>query len=426
MGRCGRGAAAALAALALLRWLEGSGVQLRGGGDAFLRGAALAGAGHIASDGPVVSLQAPAPPLLTPPPLLGTALWTTRQGALHEVSPAVVPAAAMHPPRLPVLPLFAAAACVAAALSRRANVARRAKGKPQTTSGIRVRKPKNNALRNSSIATFEELTTKKRYRPLCFMFRRRFCRPRQKPIHMATRTARQSGHKSGTANHDKARLYRVIDFGRTKRGQFGTIETIEYDPYRNTRICLVNYEDGEKRFILYAMGFFKGQQVISSPDAPIFVGNAMPLDKVPIGTMVHNIEMNPGQGGQLARAAGASAVVLSRDDKFVTVKLPSTEVRLLSKKAWCTIGKVGRPEAQLIKLGKAGKSRQLGWRPHVRGSAKNSCDHPHGGGEGRSPIGHKHPKTPFGKCAHGLRTRSRGRSDKFILIRRKKKSGKPG
>merc|ERR1711972_1198234 len=128
----------------------------------------------------------------------------------------------------------------------------------------------------------------------------------------------------------------------------------------------------------------------------------MPLDQVPIGTMVHNVEQHPYQGGAIARAAGVSALVLSRDDKFVTVKMLSSEVRLLSKKCWCTIGKVGRTEAQLIKLGKAGKRRQLGFRPHVRGSAKNSCDHPHGGGEGRSPIGHKHPYTPFGKCAHGL------------------------
>lgn len=222
-------------------------------------------------------------------------------------------------------------------------------------------------------------------------------------------------------------MYRIIDFGRTKRGMFGTIETIEYDPYRNTRVCLVKYEDGERRFILYAMGFFVGQQVIAAPDAPVFVGNAMPLDNVPIGTMVHNIEMRPGQGGAIARAAGSSCLVLSRDEKYVTVKLPSSEVRMLPKGSWCTVGKVGRGEAQLIKLGKAGKSRHLGFRPHVRGTAKNACDHPHGGGEGRSPIGHKHQKTPFGKCALGMRTmKTTKRSASLILIRRKKKSGRPG
>eukprot|EP00439_Symbiodinium_sp_Y106_P054059 s3522_g7.t1 len=156
--------------------------------------------------------------------------------------------------------------------------------------------------------------------------------------------------------------------------------------------------------------------VISSDDAPIFVGNAMPLDKV------HGIEMQPGFGGQIARAAGSSATVLSRDQRYVTVQMPSREVRLIKKESWCTIGKVGRPEAQLIKLGKAGKKRHLGFTPHVRGSAKNAADHAHGGGEGRSPIGHRHPKTKFGKCAHGLRTRRTQYSDRMILIHRKKKS----
>ena len=323
------------------------------------------------------------------------------------------------------LPLFAVA-CTAVAL--RSQVARRAKGKPQTTSGIRIRKPKNNALRNTSVATFEECTTKRRYEPLCFMYRRRFARPKGKPIMMATKTSRESGHKYMDSGRH-ARRYRIIDFGRTKRGTFGEIETIEYDPYRNARICLVNYEDGEKRYILYAMGFYVGQQIIASPDAPIFVGNAMPLDNVPIGTMVHNIEMHPGRGGAIVRAAGTAGIVLSRDDKWVTVKLPSTEVRLFSKKCYCTIGKVGRTEHSLIKIGKAGKMRQMGFRPHVRGSAKNACDHPHGGGEGKSPIGQKHPKTKFGNCALGLKTRRRPRnnmSGRLILIRRKKKSGRPG
>jgi len=345
----------------------------------------------------------------------------------------LVTAASTRTPNRKPLPLsaFTAAVCVAAAaaLRRRARVALAAKGKPQTTSGVRIRKPKNNALRNTSIATFEELTTRKRYEPLVFTLRRRYCRPKHKPICMATKTSRESGHKYRNGpghNTAKTRKYRIIDFGRTKRGMFGTIETIEYDPFRNTRVCLVKYEDGERRFILYAMGFFVGQQVIAAPDAPVFVGNAMPLDVVPIGTMVHNVENRAGKGGVIARAAGSSCLVLSRDDQYVTVKLPSSEVRMLPKKSWCTIGKVGRGEAQLIKLGKAGKSRQLGFRPHVRGTAKNACDHPHGGGEGRSPIGHKHQKTPFGKCALGLRTMNpEKRTASFILIRRKKKSGRP-
>mmetsp|Transcript_17885 Transcript_17885/g.39249 ORF Transcript_17885/g.39249 Transcript_17885/m.39249 type:complete len:403 (-) Transcript_17885:70-1278(-) len=350
----------------------------------------------------------------------GSGLWRPSSSTPGFVK--VVPLAKATSAR--PLGLLLSAACVSALLLRRARVARLGKGKPQTTTGVRVRKPKNNALRNSSIATFEELTTRKRYDPLCFMHRRRFARPRHSPISLASGTGRESGH-THKMEDKHARVYRIIDFGRTKRGMYGTIETIEYDPYRNARICLVSYEDGERRYILHAVGYFVGQQIISGTDAPIFVGNALPLDKVPIGTMVHNVEMNPGDGGAVARAAGQSAIVLSRDDRYVTVKMPSSEVRLLDKRNWCTIGKVGRTEHQLIKLGKAGKSRQLGWRPHVRGSAKNACDHPHGGGEARSPIGHKHQMTPFGKCAKGLHTRKPGMaSDKFILIRRKKKSGK--
>lgn len=326
-----------------------------------------------------------------------------------------------------MLPIFAMVACAAAAM--RAQVVRRAKGKPQSTSGIRVRKPKNNALRNCSIATFEECTAKERYEPLTYMYRRKFARPTHRPIRMATRTARESGHKyrselSKKVGHNHARMYRIIDFARQKRDTFGTIQTIEYDPYRNSRICLVKFEDGEYRYVLHAMGYFIGQQIISSEDAPVFVGNAMPIDNIPIGTMVHNIEMNAGMGAGIARAAGTAATVLSHNQRFTTIKMPSSEVRLIPKNSWCTVGKVGRPEASLIKLGKAGKSRHLGFTPHVRGSAKNACDHPHGGGEGRSPIGHKHPMTPFGVCAKGMTTRRPQVSDRRILIKRKKKSGR--
>jgi large subunit ribosomal protein L2 len=321
------------------------------------------------------------------------------------------------------LHLFACAAAAAAAVAVRARVALRAKGKPQTTSGIRVRRPMSQSLRNCSIATFEELTCSQRYEPLVFMHRRRFGQPKGKPIAGAAKNRTQSGHEPGK----RARMYRIIDWGRTKRGMFGTIETVEYDPFRNARICLVKYEDGEKRYILHAIGYFVGQQVIADEDAPVFVGNAMPLDKIPIGTTVHNVETLPGnmRGGRIARAAGTSCMVLAFDDKYVTLKLPSSEVRLLNRQCWATIGKVGRPEAQLIKLGKAGKKRQLGFRPKVRGIAKNACDHPHGGGEGRSPIGHKFQKTPQGKCTQGLKTRRKNaRSNRFILIRRKKKSGR--
>eukprot|EP00403_Amphidinium_massartii_P011563 CAMPEP_0178410944 /NCGR_PEP_ID=MMETSP0689_2-20121128/21243_1 /TAXON_ID=160604 /ORGANISM="Amphidinium massartii, Strain CS-259" /LENGTH=390 /DNA_ID=CAMNT_0020032141 /DNA_START=46 /DNA_END=1218 /DNA_ORIENTATION=- len=318
-----------------------------------------------------------------------------------------------------LLPGLSAAAALAAVV--RSKVVMRGKGKPIATSGIRVRAPKNNALRNSSIATFEELTTRERYEPLVNMYRRRFARPKGKPLRMATRTARQSGHVKGT----HARMYRTIDFNRTKRGMFAEIETVEYDPYRNARICLVRYEDGERRYILHAAGMFVGQQIIAADDAMAFVGNAMPLGNVPLGTMVHNVELKENSGGRLCKAAGTAAIVLSKDENFVTLKLPSNEVRLFERAAYCTIGRVGRIEHSLIKLGKAGKRRHLGFTPHVRGSAKNACDHPHGGGEGKSPIGHKHPKTPFGKCALGLKTRKVNKhSADLTLIWRKKKSGR--
>lgn len=327
--------------------------------------------------------------------------------------------------KMDVLPFCSAMLCIATVLRHRARVVMRGKGKPMATAGIRVRKPKNNALRNTSIPTYEELTTRARYRPLTAMFRRRFARPKGKPIMMATRTCRQSGHKYLSPKRH-AKLYRTIDFNRAKRGMYCEIETVEYDPYRHARICLVKYEDGEKRYILYAMGMFVGQQVIADLKAAPIVGNAMPLDNVPIGTQVHNVEMHPQFGGAVCRAAGTSCTVLARDDKYVTVKMPSSEVRLLHKNCWCTVGRVGRPEANLVKIGKAGRRRGHGWKPHVRGKAKNACDHPHGGGEGRSPIGHKHPRTPFGKAALGLKTKNKSRpSRRLILIEHKKKSGRP-
>lgn len=392
---------AAMALLATLQWCKGPSTSREG--LAFMQ--TLPGAHRVAARPRVLAALRPARAFVAPEP------------------------AASAAKNRAVMPLCAALVAVAAAARRRALVARQSKGKPQSSSGVRVRKPKNNALRNCSIATFEELTTRKRYEPLVYMFRRRFARPKGKPIKTPAKVVRESGHKYTSSWHKgyHGRKYRIIDFGRTKRGIFGEITTIEYDPYRNCRICLVKYEDGEMRYILHAMGFFVGQQVIAAEDAAVFVGNAMPLDNVPIGTQIHNIAMHPWTPGRIARAAGASAMVLSREGKYVTVKMPSTEVRLLHKNCWCTIGKVARTEAQLIKLGKAGKSRHLGWTPHVRGTAKNAWAHPHGGGEGRSPIGHKHQKNPFGQAALGRRTRKQNiKSTRYILIRRKKKSGRPG
>jgi len=284
-----------------------------------------------------------------------------------------------------------------------------------------VRKPMNNSLRNSCVATYEECTSTRRYEPLVYLYRRRLGAPKGKAIHMPAGTRKEGGHKY---RGHKAKKYRVIDFRRTKRDIFGTIETIEFDPWRSSRIALVNYEDGEKRYILYAAGFFVGQQVIASEDAPIFVGNALPIDNVPPGTMVHNLQFYSGQRGGAARGAGTSAIVLSRDEKYVTVKMPSGEVRLIAPNCWCTIGKVGFSEHQLLRLGKAGNMRALGLRPHVRGKAKNACDHPHGGGEGRSPIGHKFRMSPYYKNVHASTRKENKHTNKFILIKRKKPSGK--
>jgi len=329
------------------------------------------------------------------------------------------PGAAPEKAPRPTFPLLAMAA--AAAVLRAAHVQRRALGAPQTASGVRVRKPMNNSLRDCAVATFEECTNTRRYEPLVYLYKRRLGQPKGRPIKMRGGTRREGGNKY--RNHQPKR-YRAIDFRRSKRYVFGTITSIEYDPYRTARISLVEYEDGEKRYILYAAGFFVGQQVIASEDAPIFVGNALPIDKVPPGTMVHNIQFYSGRRAAAARGAGTSAVVLSRDEKYVTVKMPSGEVRLIRNYCWCTIGKVGFAEHQLLKIGKAGAKRALGFKPHVRGKAKNAVDHPHGGGEGRSPIGHKFRMHPNYKNVHAATRRLNKYSDKFILIKRKKPSGK--
>lgn len=323
-------------------------------------------------------------------------------------------------PRPVALPLFAMAAVAARVLGAR--VQRKASGgRAVSGSGIRVRKPMNNALRNCSVATYEECTGDARYKPLIHKFKQALGQPKGKPIQMPAGVRRQSGKKYGYQGKD----YRVIDFARNKRDVFGTIETIEYDPFRSARICLVHYEDGEKRYILYASGFFVGQQVIATEDAPIFVGNALPLDKIPVGTMIHNIAFYPGKRGAIARKPGTSAIVLSRDDKFVTLKMPSGEVRMMRNDIWATVGKVGFAEHQLIKRGKASEMRALGRRPHVRGKAMNAGFHPHGGGEGKSFIGYKFRRSPYGKCIFAKTRRRNSRaSEPLILIRRKRKNGR--
>lgn len=223
---------------------------------------------------------------------------------------------------------------------------------------------------------------------------------------------RGGGHK---------RAYRVIDFRRDKSGVPARVKSIEYDPNRSARIALLAYADGEKRYIIAPLGLNVGDDLMSGAEAEIRVGNALPLARMPLGTLVHNIELEPGRGGQLARAAGTSAQLLAKEGKYVTLRLPSGEMRLVRRECAATVGQVGNVDHGNIKLGKAGRKRWLGWRPAVRGSAMSPRDHPHGGGEGRSPIGMPSPKSPWGKKTLGKKTRRNKDTDKYIVRRRGKR-----
>ena len=216
------------------------------------------------------------------------------------------------------------------------------------------------------------------------------------------------------------RYYRMIDFKRSKDGVKASVTSIEYDPNRNARISLVKYDDGELRYIIAPLGLKVGDVIESGEGPDIVLGNAMPLKSMPVGTVVHNVELKKGAGGVLARGAGAFAQIIAKEGRYVTLRLPSGEQRLVLEDCRATVGQVGNLDASNISLGKAGKTRHLGIRPHVRGVAMNPCDHPHGGGEGRSGIGRKRPVSPWGKIALGGKTRKkRNISDRFILMRRK-------
>ncbi len=214
------------------------------------------------------------------------------------------------------------------------------------------------------------------------------------------------------------RKYRIIDYKRNKDGIVATVKSIQYDPNRSANIALLVYADGEKRYILAPVGLNVGDKVMSGTGADIKVGNALPLSEIPVGTMVHNIEMRPGKGGQIARAAGISAQIVAREGAYATIRMPSGEMRLIPAGCRATIGQVGNVEHEIIRIGKAGKTRHLGTRPTVRGSVMNPNDHPHGGGEGKSPVGHAGPETPWGKPALGYKTRKKKNpTSKFILKR---------
>ena len=225
-------------------------------------------------------------------------------------------------------------------------------------------------------------------------------------------------HQGGGAK----RKYRIIDFKRNKFDVLGTVSSIEYDPNRTANIALINYEDGEKRYIIAPKDLKVGDKIMSGENADIKVGNALPLANIPVGTVIHNIELKPGKGGQLARSAGNKAQILGREGKYVMVRLESGETRLILGTCYATIGEVGNADHELVHIGKAGRKRHMGVRPTVRGSVMNPNDHPHGGGEGRAPIGRKGPLTPWGKPALGYKTRNKKKaSDKLIVNRRKKK-----
>ena len=217
------------------------------------------------------------------------------------------------------------------------------------------------------------------------------------------------------------RKYRIIDFKRNKLEVPGTVASIEYDPNRTANIALINYADGEKRYIIAPKGLEVGMTVEAGANADIKIGNALPIMSIPVGTMIHNIELRPGKGGELARSAGNSAQILGREGKYVMVRLSSGEQRKILGTCMATVGEVGNEDASLVRIGKAGRKRHMGIRPTVRGSVMNPNDHPHGGGEGRAPVGRKAPMTPWGKPALGLKTRKKKQSDKFIVRRRNSK-----
>lgn len=273
--------------------------------------------------------------------------------------------------------------------------------------GIRSFRPYTPGIRQATVSDFSEITKDKPEKSLTKHVHRAKGRNNRGVI---TSRRRGGGHK---------RLYRQIDFRRDKHNVAAEVMAIEYDPNRNARIALVQYEDGEKRYILAPLGLKVSMKIVSGSDAPIEVGNALPLSNIPLGETVHNIELRAGKGGQIVRAAGAAARVMAKEGDYVTIGLPSKEVRMVRKECYATIGQVGNVEARNLKLGKAGRSRHLGRRPKVRGSAMNPVDHPHGGGEGRAPIGRSGPVTPWGKPALGMKTRKRNKpSDKLIVRRR--------
>jgi large subunit ribosomal protein L2 len=272
---------------------------------------------------------------------------------------------------------------------------------------IRLYKSYTPGTRNRALSAFTEITKAKPEKSLIRKNHRTKGRNNRGVI---TVRHRGGGHK---------RLYRMIDFKRNKYGIQGTVSSIEYDPNRNARIALIYYTDGEKRYILHPKNLSVGDKIVSGSECPSTTGNTLPIQEIPLGTSIHNIELIPNRGGQIVRAAGTSAKILAKEGDYVTLRLPSKEIRLIRKECFATIGEISNNDAFLVQSGKAGRSRWLGRRPTVRGSVMNPCDHPHGGGEGRTPIGRSRPLTPWGKPALGIKTRkSKNLSSAYILRRR--------
>ena len=272
---------------------------------------------------------------------------------------------------------------------------------------IRIYKPYTPGTRRRALSSFDEITKTKPEKKLITSNHRKKGRNNRGVI---TVRHRGGGHK---------KRYRLIDFRRNKHDIEATVAAIEYDPNRNARIALVKYKDGEKRYILHPSNLNVGDSIVSGLNSPFKNGNCLPLEQIPLGSSIHNVELSPNRGGQIVRAAGTSAKILAKEGDYVTLRLPSKEIRLVRKDCFATIGEISFDDAFLVRSGKAGRTRWLGKRPTVRGSAMNPCDHPHGGGEGKAPIGRTRPLTPWGKPALGVKTRKKKKLSNIYILRRR-------
>jgi large subunit ribosomal protein L2 len=275
--------------------------------------------------------------------------------------------------------------------------------------GIKIYKPTSAGRRNMTTSTFEEITKKTPEKSLLVSLKRQAGRNNQ---------GRVTVRHHGGGNRPK---YRIVDFRREKSGIPAKVVAIEYDPNRSARIALLHYTDGEKRYILAPVGVVVGDRLLAGANAEVRAGNTLPISSIPVGTMIHNIELQKGKGGQMVRAAGTSAQLMAKEGKYAQVRLPSSEVRYVSIECMATIGQLGNAEWNTLKLGKAGRRRHMGWRPTVRGAVMSPRDHPHGGGEGKNGVGLPGPKTKWGKPALGYKTRRRKYTDRFIVKGRGKK-----